>query len=324
VIPSVINVRGCPHSASDTPTWPVVRHSLPLTIQWWFETTLLLIFRACYELLAREVAITSMLTHKPYPSDGPDDEWTFLVPYLALMKADAPQRQHDLRELFNDLRGLVRAGAPWRMLPHDLPPWEAVYQQTQRWLSAGCLEAIVHDRREMLRQVQGRKAQPSAVVFDGRTLQATCKSGPRAGYKCKKGSKVHRAVDTLGHLLALLVTPANEPERAQVAELARSVQQVTGPHVDVAFVDQGYTGDEAAAAARQHGIRLDGVKLPETKRVCVLLLRPWVVERRFGWIARFRRLARDYERLAETLAGLRFVVFAILVLVKAASLLQSA
>jgi transposase len=212
-------------------------------------------------------------------------------------------------------------------LPHDLPPWEAVYQQTQRWLAAGCFEAVVHDLRELLRQAQGRKARPRAVIFDGRTLQSSCESGARAGYdgyKRKKGSKVHMAVDTLGHLLALLVTPANEQERAQVAELARSVQQVTGQQVEVAFVDQGYTGDEAAEAARRHGIRLDVVKLPEAKRGFVLLPRRWVVERSFGWIARFRRLARDYERLAETLAGTHFIVFAILMLVKAAPLLQSA
>jgi transposase len=268
-----------------------------------------------------------MMTRKPYPSDVSDDEWMFVAPYLTLMKADAPQRQHDLREIFNGLRWLVRAGAPWRLLPHDLPPWEAVYQQTQRWLAAGCFEAIVHDLREMLRQAQGRKARPRAVIFDGRTLQSSCESGVRAGYdgyKRKKGSKVHMAVDTLGHLLALLVTPANEQERAQVAELARSVQQVTGQQVEVAFVDQGYTGDEAAEAARRHGIRLDVVKLPEAKRGFVLLPRRWVVERSFGWIARFRRLARDYERLAETLAGLHFIVFAILMLVKAAPLLQSA
>ncbi|MBP1150176.1 transposase [Methylocaldum sp. RMAD-M] len=220
-----------------------------------------------------------------------------------------------------------RAGAPSRMLPHDLPPWEAVYQQTQRWLAAGCFEAIVHDRLEILRLAQGRKSQPKAAILDGRTLRPNCESGSRAGYddyKRKKGSKVHMAVDTLGHLLALLVTPANEPERAQVAELARSVQQVTGQGVEVAFVDQGDAGDEAAEVARQHGIRLEVVKLPEVKRGFVLLPRRWVVERSFGWIARFRRLARDYERLAETLAGLHFVVFAILMLVKASLLLQSA
>ena len=99
------------------------------------------------------------MTRKPYPSDVSDDEWMFVAPYLTLMKAAAPQRQHDLREIFNGLRWLVRAGAPWRLLPHDLPPWEAVYQQTQRWLAAGCFEAVVHDLRELLRQAQaGSKA----------------------------------------------------------------------------------------------------------------------------------------------------------------------
>ena len=132
------------------------------------------------------------------------------------------------------------------------------------------------------------------------------------------------AVDTVGHLLALLVTPANEQERAQVATLAKAVQEVTEQTVEVAFVDQGYTGDGPAEAALQQGIRLEVVKLDEAKRGFVLLPRRWVVERSFAWVARFRRLARDYERLPETLAGLHFVVFAILMLVKAAPLLQSA
>jgi transposase len=78
-----------------------------------------------------------------------DDEWAFVAPYLSLIREDAPQRHHELRELFNGLRWLVRTGSPWRILPHDLPPWPAVYQQTQRWLNAGCFEAIVHDLREV-------------------------------------------------------------------------------------------------------------------------------------------------------------------------------
>jgi transposase len=97
-----------------------------------------------------------MMTRKPYPSGGSDDEWGFVVPYLTLMNRKARQRQHDLREIFNGLRWPVRAGAPWRLLPHDLPPWAAVYQQTWRWLDAGGFEAIVHDLREVLRQAQGR------------------------------------------------------------------------------------------------------------------------------------------------------------------------
>ncbi len=204
------------------------------------------------------------------------------------------------------------------------PPWPAIYQQTQRWLAAGSFEAIVHDLRVMLRLVQGRNAEPSAAIFDARTLQSTPESGARAGYdghKRKKGSKIHMAVDTLGHLLAIHVTPANEQERAQVEELAKAVQEVTGEHVELAYVDQGYTGEEPAKAAQEQGIILEVVKLPEAKRGFVLLPRRWVLERSFGWMARFRRLAKDYERLATTLIGLHFVAFVCLLLHQAAPLL---
>ena len=231
------------------------------------------------------------------------------------MTENAPQRDHSLREVFNGLRYVVRAGEAWRLMPHDLPPWHTVYQQTQRWLKAGVFETMVQDLREILRILAGRNEQPSAVILDSRTLQSTVESGHRAGYdggKRKKGSKVHMAVDTLGHLLALHVTPANEQDRAQVAELMHQVQQMTGESVEVAFVDQGYTGAQAAADAEAEGIRLEVVKLPEAKKGFVLLPRRWVVERSFGWMSRFRRLARDYERLTETLIGFHLIAFVIL------------
>jgi transposase len=237
-----------------------------------------------------------------------------------LLPLDAGQRQHDLREVFNALRWLVRAGAPWRMIPHDLPPWPAVYQQTQRWLAAGSFEAIVHDLRELLRLAAGRAAQPTAAILDSRTLQSTPERGARAGYdghKRKKGSKTQLAVDTLGHLLALQVTPANAQDRAQVETLAAAMQEVTGETVELAYVDQGYTGEAAAQDAAAPGIHLEVVKLPQAKRGFVLLPRRWVVERSFGWLARFRRLARDYERLQTTLVGFHFVAFVCLMLQRA-------
>jgi transposase len=256
---------------------------------------------------------------KPYPSDVSDEEWTFAAPYLVLMDPEAAQREHDLREVYNALRWLVRSGSPWRYIPNDLPPWSAVYQQTQRWLAAGVFEAMVHDLRILLRLEQQRKPKPSAVVLDSRTIQSTPESGARAGYdghKRRKGSKIHAAVDTLGHLLALHVSPANEQDRAQVGRLAAAVQEVTGETVEVAFVDQGYTGEAPAEAARDHGIQLEVVKHPAAKRGFVLLPRRWVVERSFAWAARFRRLAKDYERLPETVAGLHFVAFATLMLTR--------
>jgi transposase len=266
-----------------------------------------------------------METRKPYPSDVSDDEWAFVAPYLTLMTAEAPQRTHDLREVFNGVRYVVRTGVQWRLIPHDLPPWAAVYQQTQRWLAAGAFEAIVHDLRALLRVALGRDAQPSAVIFDGRTLQSTPESGARAGYdghKRKKGSKTHMAVDTLGNLLAMVVTPANEQERAQVEALAQAVQEVTGGTVELAYVDQGYTGQDTADAALAHGILLEVVKLPAAKHGFVLLPRRWVVERSFAWAARFRRLAKDYERRQTSLIGYHFAAFVCLLLQRAAPLLS--
>jgi transposase len=121
-------------------------------------------------------------------------------------------------------------------------------------------------------------------------------------------------VDTLGHLLALHVTPADEQDRAQVGELARQVQQITEENVELAYVDQGYTGEAAEQAAAAHGIQLEVVKHTEAKRGFVLLPRRWVVERSFAWAARFRRLARDYERLATTLRAFHFLAFACLMI----------
>jgi len=240
------------------------------------------------------------------------------------MTEDAPQRDFPLREVFNGLRYIVKTGAPWRWMPHDLPPWNLVYQQSQRWIKAGVFESLAHDLRAVLRIAEGRKESPTAAIIDSRTLQSTPESGARAGYdgaKRRKGSKVHLAVDTLGHLLALCVTAADEQDRAQVAELAKRVQEETGETVEIAFVDQGYTGENAAEAAEEHGIKLEVVKLPTAKRGFVLLPRRWVVERSFGWMSRFRRLARDYERLPETLAGLHILAFAILMLKNVAEVL---
>src|SRR5512134_2239605 len=138
-----------------------------------------------------------------YPSDVSDEEWSFVAPYLALNREDSEHRRYELREVFNAVR----------------------------WLGAGCFEAMVHDLRALLREHAGRKAQPSAVILDSRTLQSTPESGARAGYdgaKRKKGSKTHMAVATLGDLLALLVTPANEQDRDQVQQLTPKVQEVTG------------------------------------------------------------------------------------------------
>jgi transposase len=144
------------------------------------------------------------------------------------MTEDAPQRTYSLRDVFNGVRWIARAGTPWRMMPNDLPP----------------------------------------------------------------------------------------QDRTQVEQLTAQVQEVTGEAIEVAFVDQGYTGDQLAQDAAAHGIHLEAAKLPEAKNGFMLLPRRWVVKRSFAWAARFRRLARDYERLPATLAGFHVLAFAILLLTR--------
>ena len=133
-----------------------------------------------------------MPNRRPYPTDVSDEEWeewAFVAPYLALVRQDAPQRTHDLREVFDALRWVVRTGAQWAYLPHEFPPHDAVYQQTQRWLAAGVFEALAHDLRGLLRLASGREPEPTAAILDSRTLRSTPESGARGGYDGAKNAR---------------------------------------------------------------------------------------------------------------------------------------
>ena len=234
-----------------------------------------------------------MPVRESYPSDVSDDEWELVAPYLTLLPEQAGQRADSLREVFNAPRYLMRYGVAWQAMPNDLPPWHAVYDQARHWLRGGCFEALVHGLRAVLRLAKGRAEEPSAAVLDSRMLRSTPESGSRAawdGHKRTRGLWLHMAVDTLGHLLALRVKPATADNRSEVAALAEAVQDTTNENVDLAYVDQGYTGERPAQAAAKRGIALGVVRPTEAKRGFVLLRRRWVVEPSFGWRARFRRL----------------------------------
>ncbi len=255
------------------------------------------------------------MNRKPYPSDVSDDEWAFVAPYLTLMSEEAPQREYALREVFNGLRWIVRTGAQWRWLPHDLPPWSTVYQQTQRWLAAGVFEAMVHDLRRCC----------------GRWRRAR----PNRGRSSWMGGRCNRAPRAVPRRLGWGQAAARQQGAPRGGYLGPPAGAVGHPGQRAGADPGGGVGREGAGgdrrdgrgglrgpglhrggqpAAEEHGIRLEVVKLPEAKRGFVLLPRRWVVERSFAWIARFRRLARDYERLPETLAGLHYVAFASLML----------
>ncbi|CBW77425.1 Transposase (plasmid) [Mycetohabitans rhizoxinica HKI 454] len=185
---------------------------------------------------------------------------------------------------------------------------------------------MVQDLRSVLRVAQGRQTQTSAVVLNGRMLYSGCERGPRQATMATRANGQARCIGPsirsgIGWR-SMLRRPMSK--RAQVQVLAQEVQLVSGQSVKLAFADQGYTGKEPAQAAQDEGIEVQVIKLPEAKKGFILLPRRWVVERSLGWLNRFRRLARDDERLPETLVGLHFVVFAMLMLVHAAPILQSA
>ena len=177
----------------------------------------------------------------------------------------------------------------------------------------------MHDLRLLVRAAAGRRPQPSTAIVDSRTLRSPVESGARAGVDGNqrvRGSKVHAVVETMGTLLAVAVTPANEAERREISALAQRVQEVRGETVEGLDADAAYTGEVTAAAAQEQGMRLVVVQRPEGSHGLVLLANRWVVERSFAWVSRFRRLARDYERLPATLAGLHFAAFICLLLPK--------
>ena len=129
------------------------------------------------------------IARKPYPSDVSDDEWTLIAPYLTLLPEDAGQRDYPLREAFNGLRYIIKTGAQLRAMPHDLPPWAAVYQQARRWLNWGCFEALLDDLRSVLREALGRSADPSAIIIDARTLRSSPESGPAMTGASARGAR---------------------------------------------------------------------------------------------------------------------------------------
>ena len=165
-----------------------------------------------------------------YPSDVSGEEWAFVLPDLLLSKEDSGSRRHPRRAVFDASRYLLRAGCGWRLLPGDFPPWKAVYDQAARRHAAGVFDALLADLRGMIRLGEGRTWSPSAAVLDGRTLKSTASSEAAAydGAKRVKGRKRHVAVDTPGHLLAAVVSPADVQDRAVVAQLCAEMQAEVG------------------------------------------------------------------------------------------------
>lgn len=166
-----------------------------------------------------------------------------VVPYLTLMREEATQRDYPLRELFNGLRYVVRYGIAWRAMQNDLPAWSAVYQQTQRWLPAGCFETLAYDLQAALRLASGRARSDSGSHSNAAVDAGERRAGGLWWPQTQALLQGPMAVDALGHLVALHVTPADVGDREEVGRLSEAIQDVTGKNVKLAYVDQGYSFD---------------------------------------------------------------------------------
>jgi transposase len=233
-----------------------------------------------------------VLKPSSYPSDVTDEEWAFVLPYLLLSKEESVSRKHSLRAVFAASRYLLlRADCGLRRRSDDFPPWKVVYDPVARIHAAGVLKALIADVRGLVRPGEGRSWHPSAVVLDSHTLESTATSEGAAydGAKLMKGRKLHLTVDTLGHLLAPVVSPADAQDRAVVGALCAEMQAETADAVAAAFVDQGFTGTRSATDAAAQEIELLVLTHAGPRRGFVLLPRCWVVERTFAWMTNFRR-----------------------------------
>ena len=239
-----------------------------------------------------------------YPTDLNDTEWAQIVPYLPEPSSTGAPRKHGWRTILNAIFYVVKNGCVWRALPHDFPTWKTVYHYFRLFRRTGLWEQLNTEIREAVREKEGKEPQASVMIADSQSAKSA-EGGEQRGFdggKLVSGRKRNLLVDTLGLVVLAKVTAANIQDvhagQQLFSALAKKPELLT--RLEKIFADGGYRGELVEWVQQNLKVVLEIVlKLGDQKGFQVLPKR-WVVERTFAWIARNRRLARDYERLAQS------------------------